>query len=202
MNIKQIILFQEPAKSDTSRAKVKKTVSASPCLTTALPIKRNANRNKQIVHIEGSSNKLNAKTNLRRTRSMGSISKDENETTPKKSMVKPRKVLSERKPYLRSDSKKSSTKKESNSPIISESLNNNVNLAVKNLSSPLKNCDVKKILQEQLRIEKLIEQEKNDFEFARKMEAEWNCRRHPRRATIKRQVTLNYALRPAKKLKV
>ncbi|CAB3231421.1 unnamed protein product [Arctia plantaginis] len=193
---------KEPAKCDTSRAKVKKTVSTSPCLATALPIKRNANRNKQIVHIEGI-HKLNAKTNLRRTRSMGSISKDENETTPKKGMVKPRKVLSERKPYLRSDSKKSSTKKELSSPIISESLNNNkVNLAVKNLSSPLKNCDVKKILQEQLRIEKLIEQEKNDFEFARKMEAEWNCRRHPRRATIKRQVTLNYALRPAKKLKV
>lgn len=135
---------------------------------------------------------------------MGSISKDENETTPKKGKMKQRKVSSERKPYLRSDSKKSSTKKELNSPtIIPETINNNkVNLAVKNLSSPLKNCDVKKILQEQLRIEKLIEQEKNDFEFARKMEAEWNGRRHPRRSTIKRQVTLNYALRPAKKLKV
>lgn len=137
---------------------------------------------------------------------MGSISKDENETTPKKGKLNQRKVSSERKPYLRSDSKKSSTKKELNinsPPIISETINNNkVNLAVKNLSSPLKNCDVKKILQEQLRIEKLIEQEKNDFELACKMEAEWNGRRHPRRSTIKRQVTLNYALRPAKKLKV
>lgn len=135
---------------------------------------------------------------------MGSISKDENETTPKKAKVKQRKVSSERKPYLRSDSKKSSTKKELNSPpLISETINNNkVNLAVKNLSSPLKNCDVKKILQEQLRIEKIIEQEKNDYELARKMEAEWNGRRNPRRAAIKRQVTLNYALRPPKKLKV
>lgn len=134
---------------------------------------------------------------------MGSISKDENETTPKKGKIKQRKVSSERKPYLRSDSKKSSTKKELHSPLISESINNNkVNLAVKNLSSPLKNCDVKKILEEQLRIEKLIEQEKNDYEMARKMEAEWNGRRNPRRSTIKRQVTLNYALRPAKKLKV
>lgn len=166
-------------------------------------MKRNANRNKQTIHIDGIT-KLNNATNLRRTRSMGSISKDENETTPKKVKMKQRKVSSERKPYLRSDSKKSSTKKElSSPPLLSETINNNkVNLAVKNLSSPLKNCDVKKILQEQLRIEKLIEQEKNDFELARKMEAEWNGRRNPRRATIKRQVTLNYALRPAKKLKV
>ncbi|XP_026726181.1 uncharacterized protein LOC113492742 [Trichoplusia ni] len=195
---------EHPGKCDTNRSKVKKTASTSPCVAP-LPIRKNANRNKQITHIEGI-NKLNNETNLRRTRSMGSISKDENETTPKKGKLSQRKVSSERKPYLRSDSKKSSTKKELNinsPPIISETLNNNkVNLAVKNLSSPLKNCDVKKILQEQLRIEKLIEQEKNDFELACKMEAEWNGRRHPRRSTIKRQVTLNYALRPAKKLKV
>ncbi|XP_075983374.1 uncharacterized protein LOC142981372 isoform X2 [Anticarsia gemmatalis] len=187
-----------------TRSRVKKTTSISPSVAPALPIKRNPNRNKQIVQVDGIT-KLNNETNLRRTRSMGSISKDENETTPKKGKMKQRKVSSERKPYLRSDSKKSSTKKESSSPpLITETLNNNkVNLAVKNLSSPLKNCsNVTKILQEQLRIEKLIEQEKNDFEFARKMEAEWNGRRHPRRATIKRQVTLNYALRPAKKLKV
>ncbi|KAJ8734871.1 hypothetical protein PYW08_014121 [Mythimna loreyi] len=191
-----------PGKCERSRSKVKKTASTSPCVAP-LPNKKNANRTKQTIHIDGIS-KLNNETNLRRTRSMGSISKDENETTPKKGKMKQRKVSSERKPYLRSDSKKSSTKKELNSPpLISEKLNNNkVNLAVKNLSSPLKNCDVKKILQEQLRIEKLIEQEKNDFELARKMEAEWNGRRNPRRASIKRQVTLNYALRPAKKLKV
>ncbi|XP_021200343.3 uncharacterized protein LOC110383776 [Helicoverpa armigera] len=193
---------ENPGKCETNRSKIKKTASTSPCVAP-LPIKRNINRNKQTIHIDGIA-KLNNETNLRRTRSMGSITKDENETTPKKGKMKQRKVSSERKPYLRSDSKKSSTKKELNSPpLISETINNNkVNLAVKNLSSPLKNCDVKKILQEQLRIEKLIEQEKNDFELARKMEAEWNGRRNPRRSTIKRQVTLNYALRPAKKLKV
>ncbi|KAL4719126.1 hypothetical protein ACJJTC_011675 [Scirpophaga incertulas] len=80
--------------------------------------------------------------------------------------------------------------------------NNKVNLAVRNLSSPLKKCDVKKILQEQIQIEKIIEQEKSDYDLACKVQAEWNCRRQPRRETIKRQVTLNYALRPAKKLKV
>ncbi|XP_022825625.1 uncharacterized protein LOC111355793 [Spodoptera litura] len=192
---------EQPGKCETTRSKVKKTASISPCVAP-LPIKKNPIRNKQTIHIDGI-NKLNNESNLRRTRSMGSISKDENETTPKKGKIKQRKVSSERKPYLRSDSKKSSTKKELHSPLISESINNNkVNLAVKNLSSPLKNCDVKKILEEQLRIEKLIEQEKNDYEFARKMEAEWNGRRNPRRSTIKRQVTLNYALRPAKKLKV
>ncbi|KAF9415191.1 hypothetical protein HW555_007067 [Spodoptera exigua] len=192
---------EHTGKCDTMRSKVKKTASTSPCVAP-LPIKKNPNRNKQIIHIDGI-NKLNNENNLRRTRSMGSISKDENETTPKKGKIKQRKVSSERKPYLRSDSKKSSTKKETTSPLISETINNNkVNLAVKNLSSPLKNCDVKKILEEQLRIEKIIEQEKNDYELARKMEAEWNGRRNPRRSTIKRQVTLNYALRPAKKLKV
>ncbi|KAJ8733941.1 hypothetical protein PYW07_014492 [Mythimna separata] len=201
LNILQV-KKETPGKSERSRSKVKKTASTSPCVAP-LPNKKNANRNKQTIHIDGIT-KLNNESNLRRTRSMGSISKDENETTPKKGKIKQRKVSSERKPYLRSDSKKSSTKKELNSPpLISEKINNNkVNLAVKNLSSPLKNCDVKKILQEQLRIEKLIEQEKNDFELARKMEAEWNGRRNPRRASIKRQVTLNYALRPAKKLKV
>lgn len=149
--------------------------------------------------------KINCETTLRRTRSMGSISKDENETTPKKAKIQERKTVSDRKPYLRSDSKKLNAKKRlNNSPqLITKTINNNkVNLAVKNLSSPLENCDVKKILQEQIRIEKIIEQEKHDFELARKMEAEWNGRKQPQRSTVKRQITLNYALRPAKKLKV
>lgn len=185
-------------KCEMNRSKVKKNTPTSPNGR-----KRNVSRNKQASNSEGIT-KLNNRTNLRRTRSMGSISKDENETTPKKSKIKQRKVSSERKPYLRSDSKKSNTKNETSSPpLISETMNNNkINLAVKNLSSPLKNCDVTKILQEQLRIEKLIEQEKNDFELAQKMEAEWNGRRILRRSSVKRQVTINYALRPAKKLKV
>lgn len=180
------------------RSKVKKPTSTSPCIMPTLPVRRNPNRSK--VTLDGVA-KICKETNLRRTRSMGSITKDVNETTPKKSKVNQRKASSERKPYLRSDSKKNYAVNEHNSPVlISESSNNN--LAVKNLSSPLKNCDVKKILQEQLRIEKIIEQEKDDFELARKMEAEWNGRRQPRRSTMKRQVTINYALRPAKKLKV
>ncbi|XP_026324369.1 E3 ubiquitin-protein ligase rnf168-like isoform X1 [Hyposmocoma kahamanoa] len=42
----------------------------------------------------------------------------------------------------------------------------------------------------------------DDMELARKMDAEWNGRRHLRRAPAKRQVTINYALRPPKKVKV
>lgn len=142
---------------------------------------------------------LNKKTTLRRTRSMGSIHKNENEITPKKK-IKERKFYSDRKPYLRSDSKRMHLKMESWSPpSYTETINNNkVNLAVKNLSSPLENCDVKNILREQLRIEKIIEQEKSDFELACKVDAEWNGRR----AATKRQVSLTHALRPAKKLKV
>ncbi|KAL0895587.1 hypothetical protein ABMA27_011684 [Loxostege sticticalis] len=188
--------------SANTRSKIKRTVPPNSRVVPTLPLKKNtSNRNKQNV-VDGVT-KLNTETNLRRTRSMGSITKEENETTPKKAKLNHRKACSDRKPYLRSDSKKS-TKKEPNSPpLIPEALNNNkVTLAVKNLSSPLKNCDVKKIVQEQLRIEKIIEQEKNDFELACKVEAEWNGRRQPRRAAIKRQVTINYALRPAKKLKV
>ncbi|XP_052753691.1 E3 ubiquitin-protein ligase rnf168-like [Galleria mellonella] len=181
----------------------KKVIPSGPCLVSTFPAKRSSNRNKQIIQIDGIT-ELNTKTNLRRTRSMGCISKDENETTPKKAKLKDRKVSSEKKLCLRSNSKKSTTKKDSNSsPLIPDSVNNNkVNLAIKNLSSPLKNCDFKNILQEQLRIEKIIEQEKNDFELARKVEAEWNGRRQPRRLAVKRQLTLNYALRPSKKLKV
>lgn len=192
----------ETTKCSATRSKIKRTVPPNSRVVPTLPLKKNtSNRNKQNV-VDGVT-KLNTETNLRRTRSMGSITKEENETTPKKAKLNHRKACSDRKPYLRSDSKKS-TKKEPNSPpLIPEALNNNkVTLAVKNLSSPLKNCDVKKIVQEQLRIEKIIEQEKNDFELACKVEAEWNGRRQPRRAAIKRQVTINYALRPAKKLKV
>ncbi|XP_028164170.1 E3 ubiquitin-protein ligase RNF169-like isoform X2 [Ostrinia furnacalis] len=189
-----------PAKCTNTRSKMKRTPNSR--VVPTLPQKKStSSRNKQNT-IDGI-NKLNTETNLRRTRSMGSITKEDNETTPKKAKLNYRKACSDRKPYLRSDSKKS-TKKEPNSPpLIPEALNNNkVTLAVKNLSSPLKNCDVKKIVQEQLRIEKIIEQEKNDYEFACKVQAEWNGRRAPRRAAVKRQVSINYALRPAKKLKV
>lgn len=180
---------------------MKKRKSTSPGVVPSLPTRRNPNRNKQIVQLD-SVTKVNNGSNLRRTRSMGSISKDENESTPKKAKnMKKRKTVSEKKPYLRSDSKKSA-KKDIESPFLySEALNNNkVNLAVKNLSSPFKSCDVKHIYREQLRIEKIIEQEKIDYDLARKIEEEWNNRR-PRRAAVKRQVTLN-SLRPAKKLKV
>ncbi|CAG9782898.1 unnamed protein product [Diatraea saccharalis] len=190
-------------KCTNTRSKAKKTASSNLCVVPILPIRKTTNnKTKQNVMVDGIT-ELYTETNLRRTRSMGSITKEDNETTPKKGKHD-RKACSERKPYLRSDSKRSNTKKEIDSPPQSpESFNNNkVNLAVKNLSSPLKNCDVKKILQEQLRIEKIIEQEKSDYEFARKMEAEWNGRRQTRRTAIKRQVTINYALRPAKKLKV
>lgn len=73
---------ENPGKCETNRSKIKKTASTSPCVAP-LPIKRNINRNKQTIHIDGIA-KLNNETNLRRTRSMGSITKDENETTPKK----------------------------------------------------------------------------------------------------------------------
>ncbi|CAH0406046.1 unnamed protein product [Chilo suppressalis] len=185
-------------KCANTRSKAKKMAS-SLCVESMLPLRKNKPKHDVVDGIT----KLNTQTNLRRTRSMGSINKEDNETTPKKGKYV-RKACSERKPYLRSDSKKNNTKKDLYSPSNSpEPYNNNkVNLAVKNLSSPLKNCDVKKILQEQLRIEEIIKQEKSDYELARKMEAEWNGRRQPRRAAIKRQVTLNYTLRHAKKLKV
>ncbi|XP_045760600.1 E3 ubiquitin-protein ligase RNF168-like isoform X1 [Maniola jurtina] len=188
--------------SINTRSRVKKNAPSNLCVSNTLNSKRaTINRNKQAELVDGIV-KLNSEVSLRRTRSMGSISKDENEVTPKKK-VKERKFYSDRKPYLRSDSKRMHTKTPSCSPpSFAESTNNNkVSLAVKNLSSPLANCDVKNILREQLRIEKIIEQEKSDFELARKMEAEWNGRRL-RRAPAKRQLTLNYALRPTKKLKV
>lgn len=160
--------------------------------------KRTAGNRKQAELVDRISN---TQVSLRRTRSMGSITKEENEVTPKKKF-KERKYHSDRKPYLRSDSKRLLAKTPSCSPSLADPTDNNnkVSIAVKNLSSPLENCDVKNILREQLRIEKIIEQEKSDLELARKMDAEWNGRRL-RRAPVKRQVTL-YALRPAKKLKV
>lgn len=193
-------VFQESARRNESRMTLKRPV---PCNALKTPPKKKAQKSRQCIQVDGIT-KLNVETNLRRTRSMGSIAKDENETTPKKTKIQERQVVSERKPRLRSDTKKLDTKKQLHSPpLISNTINNNkVNLAVKNLSSPLKNCDVKKILEEQLRIEKLIEQEKSDMELARKMDAEWNSRRQLRRAPAKRQVTLNYSLRPPKKVKV
>ncbi|XP_059049074.1 uncharacterized protein LOC131844257 isoform X2 [Achroia grisella] len=198
-----ILRAKDTAKCETNvRSCDKKTIpSTGPPFVYTLPATRNAsNRNKQICQIdEIAKGNTYMSTTIRRTRSMGCISKDDNETTPKKAKLKDRKVSSEKKSCLRSNSKKSTFKKDLD---ISDSVNNNkVNLAVKNLSSPLKNCDLKNILHEQLRIEKLIEQEKSDFELARKIEAEWNGRR-PRRSAVKRQVTLNYTLRPAKKLKL
>ncbi|XP_023934353.2 E3 ubiquitin-protein ligase RNF168 [Bicyclus anynana] len=175
-----------------TRSKVKKANNI------CVPKRVVLNKNKQAELVDGIT-KSNAEVSLRRTRSMGSISKGENEITPKKK-VKERKSYSDRKPYLRSDSKRMHLKMSSCSPPSLEA-NSKVSLAVKNLSSPLENCDVNNILREQLRIEKIIEQEKNDFELARRMEAEWNGRTL-RRAPAKRQVTLNYDLRPAKKLKV
>lgn len=193
-------LFQESARRNESRMTLKRPVQ---CNVLKTPPKKKAQKSKQCVQVDGIT-KFNVETNLRRTRSMGSIAKDENETTPKKAKIQERQVVSERKPRLRSDTKKLDTRKRLHSPpLIAKTINNNkVNLAVKNLSSPLKNCDVKKILEEQLRIEKLIEQEKNDMELARKIDAEWNGGRQLRRAPAKRQVTLNYALRPPKKVKV
>ncbi|XP_039765860.1 E3 ubiquitin-protein ligase RNF168-like isoform X2 [Pararge aegeria] len=184
-----------------TRLRVKKSSPNNMCVSNIFNSKRPAvNRNKHTELLDGIT-KLNNTVSLRRTRSMGSISKDENEVTPKKKL-KERKSYSDRKPYLRSDSKRMHAKSPSCSPTsLIQITNNKVSLAVKNLSSPLENCDVKNILREQLRIEKLIEQEKSDFEMAQKMDAEWNGRRL-RRAPAKRQVTLNYALRPTKKLKV
>ncbi|XP_048005985.1 E3 ubiquitin-protein ligase RNF169-like [Leguminivora glycinivorella] len=163
-----------------------------------------SSKSKNCIQLDGI-DKLNKETSLRRTRSTGSLSKAENETTPKKTKAKARQVVSERKPYLRSESKKNSAKKEINGPPFnSDSVNNNkVNLAVKNLSSPLQHCDVKKIFEEQLRIVKQMEQEKKDLELARKMDLELN-RRLLRRAPAadKRALPPQYALRPPKKLKV
>ncbi|CAG9575953.1 unnamed protein product [Danaus chrysippus] len=184
----------------TTRSKTKKNSTSNPWATPAVNSRRTTyNRNKQVDTIEGIT-KLNPEVSLRRTRSMGSITKDDNEMTPKKK-VKVKKFNSERKPYLRSDSKRIQNN-DSCSPPTGATINNNVKLALKNLSSPLENCDVKSILCEQLRIEKIIEQEKSDLELALKMDAELNGRRTLRRTATKRQVTLNYALRPAKKLKV
>ncbi|XP_045529701.1 E3 ubiquitin-protein ligase RNF168-like isoform X2 [Pieris brassicae] len=155
-----------PEKISTSLRSKRKNVPTSP-----VPIKkdRNVTRTRQANDADI---KLpeDSETFLRRTRSMGSISKD-NETTPKKRVTE-RKSESEKKPRLRSDTKKYSKKDTC-------------------LTSDTK-----------LRIEKLIQQEKCDYELACKMDAEWNGRRQPRRAATKRQVSLNYALRPAKKLKV
>ncbi|XP_047523492.1 E3 ubiquitin-protein ligase RNF169-like [Pieris napi] len=178
-----------PEKNSTSLRSKRKNVPTSP-----VPMKKDKNvtRNKQPNDADI---KLpeDSETFLRRTRSMGSISKD-NETTPKKRVTE-RKSESEKKPRLRSDTKKYSKK---DTCLTTETKVS----AVKNLSNPLEDCGVKHILQEQLRIEKLIQQEKCDYELACKMDAEWNGRRQPRRAATKRQVSLNYALRPAKKLKV
>ncbi|CAH2099756.1 unnamed protein product [Euphydryas editha] len=188
--------------STNTRSRSKKNSLNANIHISPLPSKRSTNKNKG-GEIDGITNLNDDTTTLRRTRSMGSIPKDENNVTPKKK-VRERKVNSDRKPYLRSDSKRMHLNMESYSPpSMAETINNNkVDLAVKNLSSPLENCDVKSILREQLQIEKIIEQEKNDLELARKIDAEWNGRRQLRRAPTKRQVTLSYALRPAKKLKV
>ncbi|XP_038209263.1 uncharacterized protein LOC119830353 isoform X2 [Zerene cesonia] len=164
--------------SSNLRSKLKRSVPVSLTAVQSLSFKREKNVSTRNNH--DYINKLtdNTETFLRRTRSMGSISKVEYETTPKKNNNE-RKVSSERKTRLRSESKKYSKKDTCSSPIRAESINNN-----------------------KLRIEKLIQQEKRDYELACKMDAEWNGRRQPRRAATKRQVTLNYALRPAKKVKV
>lgn len=189
-------MFQQlsSSKSETKTRGSKKT---SPTLST-----RTVSKNSSTMQVDGIT-KLESSKMLRRTRSMGSIAKAANETTPKKSKAKERRVMSERKRSLRSDSKKDGAKN-SISPIIEEPTNNNnkISLVAKKLSSSIENCDVKKILQEQLRIERMIEQEKIDLELARKMDAELNGGRQLRRTGVKRQVTLGYALRPAKKLKV
>lgn len=144
------------------------------------------------------------KKSLRRTKSVGSLPKKLNETTPKKAKTKERKACSERKPYLRSDTLKAQSL---GGPAANEPLINNINVSsvMKNLSSPLKQCDVKVILEEQLRIEKMLEQEKKDLELARRMEAEWNAR-PPRRASAKRAPapapTLAPAPPPPKRLRV
>lgn len=197
-----VIELQENSKKNKTNTKsgTKKTSSTNANICPSLTSKRVLTRYKQLETVNMPI--LSSGMTLRRTRSMGSIHKNENEVTPKKK-VKEKKYHSDRKPYLRSDSKRMHLKRETCSPPSqNRTINNNkLNLAVKNLSSPLENCDVKNILQEQLRIEKIIAQEKNDFELAQKMDAEWNGRRLRRTAT-KRQVSLAYALRPAKKLKV
>ncbi|XP_063394488.1 uncharacterized protein LOC134679487 [Cydia fagiglandana] len=189
--------------TNQSETKAKESTTGN-SVSEAVTRRNIASKSKNCIQVDGI-DKLNKETRLRRTRSMGSISKAENETTPKKAKAKARQAVSERKPYLRSESKKNSAKKERNSPPFnSDSVNNNkVNLAVKNLSSPLQHCDVKKIFEEQLRIVKQMEQEKKDLELARKMDAELN-RRMLRRAPAadKRALPPQYALRPPKKLKV
>lgn len=196
------LLQQSPKKCSTyTRSKGKKNSLNTNIHIPPLPFKRSTNKNKG-AEIDGITNINDDTVSLRRTRSMGSIPKEENDVTPKKK-IRERKINSDRKPYLRSDSKRMHLNMESCSPpSLTETLNNNkVELAVKNLSSPLENCDVKSILREQLRIEKIIEQEKNDFELAQKVDAEWNGRRRLRRAPAKRQLALGCALRPAKKLR-
>ncbi|XP_045510589.1 uncharacterized protein LOC123705678 isoform X3 [Colias croceus] len=164
--------------SCTMRSKLKRSAPVSLTAVQSLSFKRERNASTRNNHDDINKLTDNTETFLRRTRSMGSISKVDNETTPKKKMNE-RKVSSERKARLRSGSKKYSKKDTCSPPIRAESINNN-----------------------KLRIEKLIQQEKRDYELACKMDAEWNGRRQPRRAATKRQVTLNYALRPAKKVKV
>lgn len=190
-------MFQEHPTKNQSQTKSKVKQCTTTC--TARPA---LSKGKHSIQIDGIT-KLNEEITLRRTRSMGSIQKEENETTPKKVKPKLRQVSSERKPYLRSESKKLNAKKELKSPPLNpDSVNNNkVNLAVKNLSSPLQHCDVKKIFEEQLRIVKQIEQEKTDLELACKVDAELNGRMRLRRPAVKRHVPLSYCLRPAKKLK-
>ncbi|XP_061711070.1 uncharacterized protein LOC133520577 [Cydia pomonella] len=186
-----------------SKTKAKESTTGN-AVPEAVTRRNLATKSKHCVQVD-SIDKLDKETSLRRTRSMGSISKAENETS-KKAKAKARQVVSERKPYLRSESKKNSVKKELNSPPFnSDSANNNkVNLAVKNLSSPLQHCDVKQMFEEQLRIVKQMEQEKKDLELARKVDAELNRRmlRRAPAAAEKRALPLQYALRPPKKLKV
>lgn len=186
--LKNYILLQVTPEKCSPRVKPKVKQTTSCYVTT--PVKKKSQKAPDDVKLKGT------QPNLGRTRSTGKVSKNENETTPKKAKID-RKATSDRKPYLRSDSKKSVEKKVS--PIVTTN-NNKVNLAVKNLTSPLKNCEVKHILHEQLRIEKIIEQEKSDLEFARQLEAELNVPRT--RRAVKRQVSLTHALRPVKKLKV
>ncbi|KAI8430018.1 hypothetical protein MSG28_000464 [Choristoneura fumiferana] len=192
-----IALNKEHTNKSQSRTKSRVKQCTTTCST-----RPSLSKGKHSIQVDGIT-KLNEESTLRRTRSMGSIPKEENETTPKKAKPKLRQVSSEKKPYLRSESKKLNAKKELKSPSLNtDSVNNNkVNLAVKNLSSPLQHCDVKKIFEEQLRIVKQMEQEKTDLELACKVDAELNGRMRLRRPAVKRHVPLSYALRPAKKLK-
>ncbi|GBP22896.1 E3 ubiquitin-protein ligase rnf168 [Eumeta japonica] len=196
-------LQETPTKADkNTKNKVIKTVLKSSYDGNKLTTRKCAtsNRNKNNTSIDGIT-KLETENTLRRTRSIGSLPKI-NEITPKKAKVRDRKAISERKPYLRSDSKKvDCIRKLLNSPTPEPIKidHHKVNLVMKNLSSPC--CNVKKILEEQLQIEKMIEQEKKDLELARKMQAEWNGECPVRRVTRKRNLTAAYTLRPAKKLK-